>query len=282
MIEQFIHTATTSFFLWFDNRLLSKGRAFYNKTGTLVNYTDPRADYRYKPFGSKYKQWVNDSSISGATIPTEVSVNGILQNRASGVIFDFDNGRIMSSGISPSAVVTSSFAVKEFNVYFTNDTEEELLLGKSLTLNSRVKTPTGAYAIPYEQAVPAIFLSSSSMKNDPFAFGGEDTTKILMKAIILAETSYQLEGALSLFADSEQMTIPTIPFTGSPITEFGDVKSGVYSYTGLCAQYVSSIPFFVNNVDTSKLTDKASKAITNGLHVGFIDFELHQQRSPRS
>jgi hypothetical protein len=281
MKPQFIHSATTSFFLWFDNYLIKKGEAFSNKTGKFYHYPDDRLDPRFETFGSPYKQWVTDSSISGANIPTGIFINGVQKNRNNGIIFDFDNGRILSSGISQNDSVTGSFAVKDFNIYFTNETEEDLLIDRKFVANPRVYSPQENYVNPYDAVIPAIFLSSSTVKNDPFSFGGEDTTKILMKAVVLAENSYQLEGILSVFADSKQSVFPTIPFEAHPITEYGDLKSGFYSYEALKSQYQNNQLFFVNDVDTSKLSDKSAKSLTNDLYVGFIDFEIHQQRYPR-
>lgn len=283
MIEQFIHTATTSFFLWFDHYLLKKGQAFSNKTSKFYHYADDRLDDRFETFGSPYKQWVTDSSISGAIIPTGVLVNGSPQGRNNGIIFDFDNGRILSSGIANTDSVSGTFAVKDFNIYFTNETEEDLLIDRKYVANPRVYSPDENYINPYDAVIPAIFLASTTMTNDPFSFGGEDTTKILMKAVVLAENTYQLDGILSVFADSKQEVFATIPFSGHPITEYGDIKNGAYSYEALSSHYKTINPvFFVNDVDTSKLSDKASKSITNDLYVGFIDFEIHQQRYPRA
>ncbi len=118
MKEQFQHKLTTSFFLWFDNFLLTKGEAFSNKTGQLYYYEDPRLDSRYLAYGSPYKQWVTDSSISGAVIPTGVSVVGSsTSGRNNGVVFDFENGRALFSGDNTSMTVTGEFAVKDFSVY---------------------------------------------------------------------------------------------------------------------------------------------------------------------
>lgn len=281
MIEQFVHKATTSFFLWFDNYLLRRGQAFSNKTGTFYHYEDDRLDSRFQTFGSPYKQWVTDSSIAGANIPTGVYVNGVLKNRNDGVIFDFDNGRVLSSGIASTANVTGTFAVKDFNLYFTNETEEDLLIDRKYVANPRVYSPPMNYIQPYDAVIPAIFLSSASIKNEPFAFGGQDTTKIIMKAVILAENTYQLDGILSLFSDSRNEVVANIPYSGYPITEYGDLKNGSYSYNTLKSQFQSEPFFFINEVDTSKLSDKAAKSLTNDLYIGFIDFELNQQRYPR-
>ena len=148
MIEQFIHTATTSFFLWFDNYLIRKGKAFSNQSEKFYHYADDRLDPRFETFGSPYKQWVTDSSISGATIPTGIFINGVQKNRNDGIIFDFDNGRILSSGISQNDNVSGSFAVKDFNIYFTNETEEDLLIDRKFVANPRVYSPVKNYINP--------------------------------------------------------------------------------------------------------------------------------------
>ena len=85
MKAQFQHNLTSSFFMWFDNFLLTKGEAYTNKTGEFFYYDDTLIDSDYTVFGSPYKQWVSDSSIDGATVPTGVYVNGNLSGSAKGV-----------------------------------------------------------------------------------------------------------------------------------------------------------------------------------------------------
>jgi hypothetical protein len=285
MIEQFQHIASNSFLLWFDNYLLKKGQAYSNRTGKFYYYEDERIDSVFKAFGSPYKQWVNDSSIAGATVPSGVWVNGSFKSRNDGVTLDFDNGRALISGntATKTSTITGSFAVKDFNVYFTNETEDNLIIEQKFSSNPRFYSAAENRIEPYDYAVPAIFVSSESVKNEAFAFGGEDTTRIQMKAVVFAENSYQLDGVLSIFADSQNEVIVNIPFSGHPQTEFGDIKNGYYSYEELKSQYRDSRQiFFLEDVVASKLNDKAAKTVTNDLHVGFIDFELSQQRYPRS
>ena len=97
MKPQYQHEVLTSFMLWFDNHLLTKGEAYSNKTGTLHYFDDSRLPDSYKAYASPYKQWVNDSSATGSTnpiIPTSFMGSG----RNDGVIFDFENGRIIETG----------------------------------------------------------------------------------------------------------------------------------------------------------------------------------------
>ena len=282
MKEQFYHTATNSFLLWFDHLLLSKGEAFTNRTGKFYNYSDPRLGGGYSAFGSPFKQWVNDSSISGTSIPSGVFVNGSFTPRSSNLRLDFTNGRVLTKNIATSSTITGSFAVKDFNIYYTNETEDDLLINQQFKPNPRVYSPSEAYVSPYDPAVPAIFVSCSSMTNDPFAFGGMDSSTLSMNALVLADNPYQLEGVLSLFADAKNLNVPVITMSNHPSNEWGDLKSGTYSYNDwVSAHGDSANPLHIDDVTTSKLTDKAKKSINTNLFVGFIDFELKSERYPR-
>lgn len=282
MKEQFQHTATNSFLLWFDHFLLSKGEAFSNKTGLFYKYSDPRLGGGFYAFGSPFKQWVNDSSISGATIPSGVYYNNFFYPRSSDLKLDFTNGRFLSKSSFSQGQVSGAFAVKDFNVYHTNEAEDDLLINKKFKSNPRVYSIIENYIDPYDPVVPAIFISSSSMNNEPFAFGGMDSSSLTINAIVIADNAFHLDGALSIFADSKNINIPLIPMAHNPTNEWGDLKSGIYSYENLAAQYShNEFPMYIEDVTTSKMTDRARKAISNDLFIGFIDFELKTQRNPR-
>lgn len=278
MKEQFQHKLTTSFFLWFDNFLLTKGEAFSNKTGDFFYYSDDRLDATYKAYGSPYKQWVTDSSITGATVPSGVYIGGNFSGRDDGVVLDFDNGRALVSGSSTDLTITGSFAVKDFNVYMTNDTEEDLVVENKYTVNSRLPSGPYTYISPYDDVVPAVFIASSDSKNSPFAFGGMQDTNVTMKAVVLAEDPYQLDGVLSIFMDSTEECINPIPMTGYPTTELGDLKNNTYNYVNKRNEYSDEIKFYINGVTTSRLSDRDRKSLAHDLYVGFIDFDVQQHR----
>ena len=278
MKEQFQHKLTTSFFLWFDNFLLKKGEAYTNRTGEFFYYDDPRLDSTYVAYGSPFKQWVTDSSITGATIPSGVYVNGTFSARNSGVVLDYENGRALVSGSNIGASITGEFSVKDFNTYITNDTEEDLIVENKYMVNSRLPSGPYNYIEPYDDVVPAIFLSTSDSVNKPFAFGGEQETSVQVKAVILAEDTYQLDGVLSIFMDSIDEVITPIPMTGYPTTELGDLKNDSYSYTGTTDGYSTETKFYINNVTTSKLTDRDRKSLANEMYIGFLDFDIQQHR----
>ena len=279
MIAQYQHKVMTSFLLWFDNHLLTKGEAFSNKTGTLHYFDDSRLPDSYKSYSSPYKQWVTDSSISQANIPSSFMGSG----RSDNIIFDFENGRIIETGgaFGTSETITGTFAVKDFNIYLTNETEEDLILESKFVQNSRYGDSESGIK-PYDQAVPAIFINSETIQNVPFAFGGEDQTRMSIKAVVLAEDAYGLDGVLSIFADTRHKNINLIPFSGHPITEYGDLKDCSFNYTTLANTYTNTEePLYIEDVVVSKLSDKAQKQSIGDLKVGFIDFDIYQHRYPR-
>jgi hypothetical protein len=272
----------TSFLLWFDNQLLQKGEAYSNQTGVLYYSEDSRLPSSFKSYSSSYKQWVTDSSISGDVNPIiPTSFNGY--DRSDDLIFDFDNGRIIETGgnFQPEQVLTGTFAVKDFNVYFTNETEDTLIIDNEFQLNSRYGDSFSGVP-PYDEVMPAVFLNCEYMRNEGFAFGGEDKTTNTIKGVVFAENSYQLDGVLSIFADSARKTIVKIPFSGFPSTEYGDLKNGSYNYIELSNTYLDSNPYYINDVTVSKFSEKTTSKIPQGVKIGFIDFEVCTSRFPRS
>jgi len=282
MKPQYKHELMTSFLLWFDHELLQEGEAYSNKTGQLYSKSDSRIPDSYSAFQSNYKQWVSDSSVTGPTnpvIPTEFNGN----SRSNDFIFDFENGRIIETGgATISTDITGTFAVKDFNVYLTNETEEDLILENKFQINSRYGDLSMSGIDPYDQVVPAIFLNSEYMRNEGFAFGGEDLTKNIIKAVVISDSEYQLDGALSIFADAARKTFSKIPFSDHPSTEYGDVKGGTYNYLNLSNSHSSEIPYFIEDVTVSKFSERAQSRLPGNLKVGFIDFDVSTSRFPRS
>lgn len=285
MKPTFSHDVVSSFFLWFDNFLLKKVEAYKTYTTKFYNYSDDRLGDSKVVYGSPYKQWVYDNSITGATIPSGVTIDSaFVPTGTSGMRFDFDNGRIIfNSGVSTGLDISGTYSVKEINSYITDQTEEKLIIQNKYITNSRF-TVTENYIPPYTPATPCVFVSMEQMDNQPFAFGGEDLTTCYVKAVAFCENLYQLDGILSTFADSFNETFNKIPMTGHPIGEFGAVKSGVYP-TGYDYKVVNSAnsaqKFYIDDVETSKIRDNDLKQLNPDMNIGFIDFEIKTSRYPR-
>ena len=78
--------------------------------------------------------------------------------------------------------------------------------------------------------------------------------------------------------DSIDECITPIPMTGYPTTELGDLKDNSYNYTNVEDGYSGVIKFYVDDVRTSKLTDRDRKSLAHDLYVGFLDFDVQQYR----
>ena len=120
--------------------------------------------------------------------------------------------------------------------------------------------------------------NTSTAKNKGFSFGGMEETTVTIVATVMSEDSFELDGVLSIFADSRNEILPVIPISEHPFNEFNDLKSGDYNYQTLAKQYKNCNGLYINEVTTSKLTDRARKSLANDIFVGFIDFEIKQHR----
>lgn len=285
MKPSFSHDVMNSFFLWFDNFLMNKGEAYKTYTTQLYYREDDRLGGGKISYSSPYKQWAYDKSITGATIPSGFTINGIFTaTGTSGMAIDFDNGRIIfDSGVSSGLNISGTYTVKEINSYITDQPEDNLIIENKYITNSRF-TVTETGISPYNPVTPCVFASIEDMNNVPFSFGGEDETTSRVKVVAFCESLYQLDGLLSVFADSFNETFSKIPMTAHPLGEFGAIKTGLYptgyNYTDTNTSYNSDV-LFISDVETSKIKDSVLKELNPILHVGFIDFDLKSFRYPR-
>ena len=285
MKPTFTHNVINSFFLWFDNFLMTKGDAYKTYTTKLYNYEDPRLGGNKVVYGSPYKQWVYDKNITGATIPSGFTINNqFVSTGTSGMKIDFDNGRIIfNSGVSTNLSITGTYSVKEVNSYITDQPEDNLIIENKFVTNSRF-TVSENYIPPYNPVTPCIFASIETAHNTAFAFGGEDETKCIIKVVAFCENLYQLDGVLSVFGDSYNEIFSIIPMTGHPLGEFNEMKTGAYptgyDYKNLSNAY-NSQTLFISHVETSKIRDSVIKELNPILHIGFLDFEIKTYRYPR-
>lgn len=301
MKPQYSHKLMTSFALWMDNYLLTKGEAYKNISGHSLTYNaDPQLPDKII-FSSAYKQWVYDSSVPGATVKNYISGAGYPTLSRQGqpdLKIDYDNGRIMFNDDNPVITYTSSisadFAVKDFNIYPTDVDEESLIIDSNYQENARYSSLTDSTGIaPYTPVTPAIFVSLADGRNEPFALGGMDESINEFRCVVFAENPYQLDGALSIFRDSKNEAISFLEFDDHPHTAYGDLKTGnntynqsdaydnpTFYYTGLAAARADKV--FVKDVYTSRMSNKLKEAINPELHIGFVDFIISDHRNPRN
>lgn len=286
MKPQFKHYALTSFFMWYDHTFITNAEAFVNKTSIkLFPQVDDRLPTAYTSYASQFKSWVADESIVGAVIAKDAvfrdDANVIID--PSNYSVDYQNGRILFDSTETYAFVTcEEVAVKESNTYFTNDSEEDIILEKQKDANDGSSNyPPEADETPikpYDQVIPASFLSLEGGMNIPYAIGGEDQTQMDAKAVVMTKDPYQLDCVLGVFEDSVRVTIPLLDFDDVPFDEFGELLSD-YNYADLKTDKDQFI--FIERVVSSKVQDVVRKKVAPSFYVGFLDFELTISRFPR-
>jgi len=290
MKPQFDNQVISSMLLWFDHTLLDKGEAYENITGEFYSVSSSYAGY--KTYASSYSQIVSDASITGATIPTGLYVGSddnlvnVGQGGATGLYaIDYNNGRSYWSGDN-SSPITGSFAIKDFNVFLTNDTEDEILFQTQYTNRNEVSTvvPTGLE--PNTKTYPVVYLKHNGSYNQPFAFGGQDNTIINVRAIVIADSQFEIDAIGSLFRDRQKENIPIFEEADMPFNSFGYYNNDVqYNYTGVVNSKSYDQQMFIEDVNIArfdKVMENEVRKFNPNVFSTLIDFEINKVRSPRA
>lgn len=286
MKAQFDNKVMSSFYLWLDHTLLKKGEAFTNHSSFF--YPVDNLYQEFYTYGSPFKQFVSDTSISGAQVLSGVYVNGAFTRRGvSGFTgINYSMGQAYFSGVvsSPSTTLSGNYAIKDFNIFLTNDIEEKLLFETQFSVSKKTsQSPTGLP--PESLSYPAIFLKNNGGSNEPAAFGGLDQTQMNVRAIVLSDSQFNLDAISSIFRDKERTFVPMLEEGQMPFNNIGDFKSGIlYNYDSLTANKSESEQLFIDNVFISKAGGLSYAQKTNlnpDVFSMIIDFELSNFRSPR-
>ena len=176
--------------------------------------------------------------------------------------------------------------------YLTDQTEEDIIVANKYDLNLRFDDNSNPKPVtPYDQLMPAIFISDGSTYNKPFSFGGQDETCTDIRCVIFAEKLYFLDGVLSLFRDAQFTCFPFLNYYDHPLNEYGDIKDAPsvtnvggegYNYLQLASERKTGSNFYVQKVIASKMKESVSNNTTKNLFIGFLDFEVTKVRLPRS
>jgi hypothetical protein len=285
MKVQFDHTLQSSFYLWFDDRLTRVAEGVSADIGMNFDYYAETNDVptSLDAYYGPYRQLVSN----GTGVPTGVYLNGVFtpqsNDPSSWMLIDHNQGRVILDPniYGSNLTVSGDFQTKDFNVYITNDTEEELLLeGTFLLPDDKTQLENVGNLNVDHYVVPAAFITLSNSRNKPFAMGGLDQTIVDVRVVALADSNYKLDAILSHFRDTKNIGAYMIPYQDFPFGEFFHIKNPPYSYPDLIASRQPNI--WIENVRTSKLYDRNSVLrLSKDLNVGFIDFELNTVRDPR-
>lgn len=261
-----------------DHLITNKLQAYTNVSAPLfANTTDDRLS-SYKIASSRNKQWVYDSSVSGATIASSSGLSGGWQNAK----VDFRNGRIVAPGNVTTPVPTSiNVAEKYFNVYVSSDPDEELVL-KLDFLNKENDSQTQTKAITGDTFYgPCIFVKPGRTKNVGHEIGGKDRTYFDFKVSVFARSEAELLAVGGVIRDMNQTA--TFLLDSTPLNEFHDLKDRPWSFSDeMGAMRALGQPkIFIEDCYFNPIKSDALNTKLPNIHIGLGTFRTFVVRSPR-
>lgn len=157
MKPQLDNILMSSMIMWIDNMLLSRGEAYQNYNSKFYPITNIYNGFY--TYGLPFKQVVSDSSITGANILSGVYVNNVFRTvgQANLTGINPNLGQVYFTTNQNSNTLSGIYSVKDFNIYLTNQPEEELLFETQYETRPKInQSPTGLAieSITY----PCIFL----------------------------------------------------------------------------------------------------------------------------
>lgn len=281
MKAQFENKAMSSFLLYVDNKILTKGEAYTNVSSGSLYPVSNRYDSVYT-YSAPYKQLVSDTSITGATVASGIHQDGVYYGTGAAADLHSINhydGQWYFSADKSSYALTANYAIKDFNIYLSNKSEEELLF--ETKFHVRPKTAQSVSGLePNQQTYPAIFIRNNGGKNDPAFFGGMDNTIMNLRSVVLADSAFSLDAVCSILKDSVRTEVPIIEQSDLAFNSIGGTTSG-YNYSAL--KNGSNEALWIKDVFVTKDPARGYyNSLNPSIYPAFIDFSLEIFRYPRS
>lgn len=276
MKAQYDNKLLSSFLLYLDNKILSKGEAFTNHSGLF--YPVENFFNGYYTYAAPFKQLVYDKSVSGASQISGVYVGGIFKTPGAGgslVSINPNQGQVYFNTNPDPLEVSGNYAIKDFSLLITDEREEKLLFETQYSLKPKAnQTITGLD--PETTTYPVIFLKINNASNEVFALGGLDNSVTSIRAIVIADSAFLLDAVCSIIKDCKNDRFTVLETSSLPVDAFGGY-TGVFNYTGMNTNMVP----IIWNVDVSKILPSRGQFTNLNPNVlcAFADFEIYDVRT---
>ena len=286
MKPQWDNQVMSSTVLWMDHVLHQLGSGFQNASGYFSDIPDMvNGLYAY---AAPYKPILADASVTGATIMTGIYLdNAFLASGQSGfVAINYPEATVYFTGeITGTNRISGDFSIGEFQVVLTSKSEEELLFETKYLLKSRMDQTLSGLA-ENQSTFPIVFLKNNGGRNMPFQFGGTDQTVTNVRAIIMADSQFNLDACASLMKDQIRTHVPILTQAEMPYNALGCTGPNGYNYLTVIAGKIPASACFVDDVtflsfDRSSRIFENFKEVNPGCHPGMLDIRLIGYRAPR-
>lgn len=188
---QFDARLTSSFLMFLENWVLKQGQAYTNHSSLFYPISgNQNGLYTYS---APFRSFVSDIDVTGANVMTGVYLGGnfITIGQSGLQKINYPKGLVQFTGQIPSNVpISGNYAVSEFNIELTDQSEYKLLFETKYVTNSKFQQNlTGLDA--QTKTTPAIFVKVQNSENKPFAFSRIDNNQFLVRLVAICESEFQ-------------------------------------------------------------------------------------------
>ncbi len=142
--------------------------------------------------------------------------------------------------------------------------------------------PTGLEADT--KTYPVVYIKNDGSTNDPFAFGGQDNTVIDIRAIVIADSQFEIDAIGSLFRDQVRKYFSLFEASEMPFDQFGYYRNGTqYNYDTVLAGKNAGQKCFLEEVNISRfdrVLENEVRKFNPNVYSTLIDFEISKVRNP--
>lgn len=274
------HNLVASFVSWFDFTLSNNGGAYFTTTGLF--YPIPTDYYASRNiYASAFKPLIYDTSLNGPTIPSGVyDAHGNFLNRNSGIYINFNEGWVGTTGAPLAAPLSGVFSVKEFDIIYTNEDEDIFLSQTKFVLKPRTSNQAPVTGLAAnERTFPCAIIKYDPGSNKDWAFGGTQNTVSEFRALIAADSTFLIDGILSIFRDTRLSNFSLLNATSFPFDSRGDYKNNVpFNYINNISTNPADF-VWISKVDCMKLSDAAGVKVGQKVYLAMIDFTVERPRN---
>ncbi len=271
------HKIDPSVALWLDHLLVNQGSGFLTYSGDFRENVSPISGF--STYAAPHRQFVYDYGVSGAVVPSGVSVGSTFTPTGSGLALDYNQGAALFNSVQ-SQTVSTQYSYKECNTYFTFDNEETVLFENRFVVNPR-NGPSFTEVNATDIVVPCIFIKSSAGKNEIISFEKCALTTINVRLICICDSPYLYRAITSLLRDQKELHLPIFDPSEMPFDMYGSLKSPFnYEVTRSAIQADAGRLCYVREVNISDFQDRLNAKIGPRIFGGFVDIKLEIARYP--
>ena len=215
MLAQLDTRIVSSFLLYLDHEIQSRGSGFQNQTISFYPEVSPISNTYV--FTAPVKPICNDTSISGATILSGVYIgNSYISIGQSGLKgINHYKGALYFTGINPETFhqpISGAGAVKEISVKLTDKTDWKLMFETKYVNNGSMSIPTTGLDLDTELS-PIVYVRYKGQENKGFGFSRLDNQVISLRTIIIADNEFQKIAVASILKNLNYRVIPLVQKT---------------------------------------------------------------------